>query len=785
MSTPPLPPGFVLDGAPAAPPAASARQQAPAAAPTPAPATPAAQPANLPPLPAGFAVDAPQAAEEPGFFTRLANTITGADRRTPETEALPDWSTMPELNQPTTMAGLKTGLGTLMAAPQEVVQVIQANYPGVKVRQDDKGNFLITSSVDGREYAIKPGFQFSDIPRAGSALAAFTPAGRATTVLGAGAASAGTQAVIEASQAATGGDFSAGEVGVAGVLGAAVPAVSNLARAGIDAARRARAPAGTAAPAVAPAGAAAPGAAAAAPVAQPAAAAATIPTEQLAEVAKTAAKRGPASSAAMRLAEQAAPDAKVVAAAKRLGIEEHLQPDHVSSSQAYRELAQAVKSVPTSQARAAELQGLEEVGRRAAGLIDEIGGTTDLSALSGNVKSAMQSTVGKLEAQADDLYAQVAAKIPRSQPVQAPSTLEFLAQQADELGGAARLSPREAKLLASLQGADDAPLTYAFLDRTRKEIGMAMRKATGPFADSESGLLKKLYATLADDQRLAAKQAGVESTFDAAQSAVRLRKGVEDDLVSLFGKELDGSFVGSGRMGLPGAVRAVAQGDATRLVRLIQAVPQEMRQSVVASGLASAFKSASTRGEISFTQYAKWYEGLKRNRQAYAALMSNLPLSARKQLHALYEVSNGISAATRERITTGRIAAAQDFLKDADTLTAKLYDTAQRTGVGAMAATALAPAIGPGAASALGAALVRGPKSPAVQAVDKLITSPEFVQLAKTPAGQARDAAVRRFAASRRFNQFVRAIGSPRELDNRERWIQDAMLARNTSTERQ
>jgi len=106
----------------------------------------------------------------------------------------------------------------------------------VQVRQDEKGNFILRSSVDGREYAIKPGFSMSDIPRAAGAVAAFTPAGRAATLPGSFAAGAGTQAGIEALQAGTGGSFDTAEVVAAGAGGA----VGQQAVRGINAVQAAR-----------------------------------------------------------------------------------------------------------------------------------------------------------------------------------------------------------------------------------------------------------------------------------------------------------------------------------------------------------------------------------------------------------------------------------------------------------------------------------------------------------------------------------------------------------------
>lgn len=165
--------------------------------------------------------------EKPGFFAGLVESVTGSQRATPETQTLPEWTSMPELNQ-MSVASFKTALGTLMSNPKETVQILQANFPGVQVSQDAKGNFLLKSSVDGKQYAIPPGFSMGDIPRAIGGLAAFTPAGRATTLTGAGLAGAGTQAAIEASQAATGGTFDTKEVALAGVTGAGGQAVAQV-----------------------------------------------------------------------------------------------------------------------------------------------------------------------------------------------------------------------------------------------------------------------------------------------------------------------------------------------------------------------------------------------------------------------------------------------------------------------------------------------------------------------------------------------------------------------------
>jgi hypothetical protein len=197
------------------------KQQQKAAAPTAAASSPKATLSpeewlkQQPPEPA-----AAPPAQTLGILESIGEMITGSRRATPESQALPEWTGMPELNQ-MSVASFKTALGTLLSNPQETVNILKANFPDVGVRQDAKGNFILKSSVDQKEYVIPPGFAVGDIPRAIGGLAAFTPAGRAATIPGAIGGAAATQAVIEATQAGTGGEFNPAEVAVAGALGPA------------------------------------------------------------------------------------------------------------------------------------------------------------------------------------------------------------------------------------------------------------------------------------------------------------------------------------------------------------------------------------------------------------------------------------------------------------------------------------------------------------------------------------------------------------------------------------
>lgn len=788
----------------------------------------------------------------------IAESISGSKRTTPEVAAaLKANRTIYDMPESNTLSwGLvKAAFGGLLAGSKERARIFSANMPGVTVREDEAGNHWLTSAVDGQDYVIPPGFRAQDIPRTVAGLAAFTPAGRAVTIPGAAAKATLTQAAIEGTQAATGGSFDPGAVAMAGVSGGAVPLVGGLLRYGgskvgqvlargrgavetpsgpvmppatIQAATRpvaqsAGETATTSAAETSPLRAAGSGvstgagtpASAVAPAAVEAAATAgqspavPLSAEQLGQATRKAALGGMGSSGATRVvAQEAAPDPAVIEAAKRLGIEDFLQPDHVTTNQAFRELSQVLKSVPGSTSGAAEREGLAQVAKRADDLITEIGGTHDMSTLSVGVRQQLQASHSKLKGEADKLYDDVRAAIPAQSPAPATNVLALIEQRAKDLGGsqflsemekkvAGRLAPRPVSTTETVPGnplmpgaqtatkravTNERQPTYALLDDVRRDLTAAKFQRTGAFKDADDRLVDMVESALRKDQEAAALRFGMADTWNLAQQTAGAYKSIQQDLTSLFGKHLDGTIVRD----LSAGVGTLARGDTSRFVKLIGAIPESMRQEVVASGLASAFGKSARNGSINFGSYARWFEGLERNQQAFAALMSNLPKPARQGLRDLYVVSNSIAKATRERITTGRLTegmrAIEKQLEQPDNLAARVYAAAAKSagGVAAEAVTSTMGLPGAGAAAALASALRSGRKPGAFEAADKLLASPEFVRMARSATQAAQATSAKHLAASRSFQRLMSAIGGPRDQAGREHWISEAALTANS-----
>ena len=775
----------------------------------PAPAAPAPTPAAAPAV--DYAAMATQfgGQAEPqkmGFFESVGEMVTGARRATPETQALPEWTGMPELNQ-MSVASLKSALGTLVSNPQETVQILKANFPGIEARQDAKGNFILKSSVDQKEYAIPPGFSVGDIPRALGGLLAFTPAGRATTLPGAVAAGAGTQAVIEATQAGTGGRFDTGEVVTAGAAGGAGQVVQRAVQAAAPAVKRAvqratgrpvtpspaapaQAPAAAPAarieptlePMPAPAAPTAPAAPAGAPIgtamapeAAPVAKVATEAFEEVGDLVRKASGSGPGSAAAKaKLADvaQVNPDAR--AAAERLGMD--LPFDVFSDNPQVRAAVGLTRSVAGGEAEAAWVNTVRTAIGKADDVVQQfdaafIEGRPAPGATSQRILDSLNSTRTQLFNDADVIYKRVDATIPKTSTVQFPRLTQTLDDVLAEVGEKG-LSAQEKKLY---ELATDPAVTYGRLLREKNLIGQAMAGKESPYGNMAAGDLKRLYGALAEDQLTNVGQIGgdaLRQELRAANLLTAKRKALENRIVGAFGKESDGSVATL----MQSAIKSAAKGDAAQFNKLIKVVPPELRKETIATALASVASSgrAAQEGAFGFAEFAKTYRGLRANPPVYKQVIEVLGKDADPVLRDLFEISRRITDARSQVLTTGKANQALVEAMKAEGLIGKVMQstTAQRVVTGAASAIPGGGFVAPDIVQFMS----KG-NADAVKAAGKLFASDDFQKLAieaatKTEPSQA---VLRRTAASKAFADFANAAKLPQSLDARVQWLQSAV----------
>ncbi len=752
-----------------------------------------------------------------GLLESVGEMVTGSRRATQATQTLPEWTAMPELNQ-MSVASFKTALGTLLSNPAETVQILQANFPGVQVRQDEKGNFILRSSADQKEYAIPPGISVGDIPRILGGFLAFTPAGRATTIPGAVAASAGTQAVIEATQAGTGGRFDTGEVGMAGAAGGAGQVLQRTVQAAVPAARQAvqRVTGRRAAPTPAAPAAAAPAARPAAPTARieptlepmpapaaPAAAAAqavpeqpiiqaaaqAVPEQPVAQVAteafeevgdlvRKASGSGPGSAAAKaKLADiaQVNPDAR--AAAERLGMD--LPFDVFSDNPQVRAAVGLTRSVAGGEAEAAWVNTVRNAVTKADDVVQQfdaafIEGRPAPGATSQRILDSLKGTQAQLAKDASAIYQRVDETIPKTSTVQFPRLTQTLDEVLAEVGEKG-LTAQEKKLY---ELATDPNATYGRLLREKNLIGQAVAGKESPYGNMDAASLKRLYAALAEDQLVNVGTIGgdaLRQELRAANLLTAKKKALENRIVGAFGKEIDGSVATL----MQSAIKSAAKGDAAQFNKLMKIVPPELRKETIATALASVSSSARAgqEGAFGFAEFAKTYRGLRANPPVYKQVIEILGKDADPVLRDLFEISRRITDARAQVLTTGKANQALVEALKAEGLVGKVMQStmAQRAVTGAASAIPGGGFVAPDIVQFMS----KG-NADAVKAAGKLFASDDFQKLAIEAATKAEPstAALRRTAMSKAFGDFAKAAKLPQSLDARVQWLQSAVQTR-------
>jgi hypothetical protein len=734
--------------------------------------------------------------EKPGMMARIKDVVTGDLRGTYDTATLPEWTTMPELNQ-LSAASAKSGMGTMFAPSGEIPQILQAQFPGVTVRKDEQGNNILKSSVDGKEYAIPPGLTMGDLPRVMGAVGVFTPAGRATTLPGMAASGAATQAVIEGSQAATGGEFNPTEVVMASAAGPVASLVARGVGGTVSAVQRALQKSGAEIPVTQPGGVQIAANQVPAPIEQqtakalvpevpvtaPTPAVAEMAPEQLASVAKKAAtgtfgKQG----ATEELAAQAMPNKAVTEAAERLKME--LDPDFVTDNDQFRKLVGLTRSQAGSEAEARGIKVAADASEKAEEALDALGASRDIAAVSDKVKTALAATRDDLEKASDALYREVDDALPKSTPVQMPSLRARLDKVIEDMGGVEGLSTQEKQLAKML----DEPVTYARLARERGLIGKALAGKESPYGSMEEGSLKQLYKAMAEDQLDAVTTVGGDALRDKYRLASQLvakRKALEKRIVESFGKDSGGSLVPALRNGIANAVK----GDDRGLGRLLKVIPEPQRKEALSSALLNYATSTTKGGQFGFQQYAKMYQGMRQNSPVYASIVNTLGDGADELLTDLYKVSQSIAKAQQSVLHTGK---ANQVFQGPETLVGKVLDGATSAavrGVATEAATSMA--FGPTGAGFLGGALqsLASGKKDALKAVGELLTSPEFKEIVQQSAsrGFASNKSVERLARARAMRGYSSILGGSfkRDVSEREAWIRAALQSSSRSKDRE
>jgi len=476
------------------------------------------------------------------------------------------------------------------------------------------------------------------------------------------------------------------------------------------------------------------------------------------------------------LAEQAAPDPKILDAAAHLDMMGDVLPGQVSNSQPFRELNGAIASIIGSAANEKQAMSYQKLAQKADDLVTQSGGSLDKSAFSDKFRVESQNTINGLNSQAEDLYKHVHDAIPNQTQAPADATISYIQSRAADFGGAPLLSADESKALRILSPKVETipnPLvpgtvqtvtthpTYSALDAVRKDVGDGY-KGRGPFASSSSRTLDALYANLSKDQQAVAEAAGVGDAFTAAKSVVAQRKGLEDNLIQAIGKDMTGAITSS----FGGAVKNLESGNFKNYDKLIKLIPPHLREEAVLTSLNDAFTARSgTQKQLNVPGFVDWFTGISRNEAAKQRLTQYLRPETVKTLDAIATLGGGMRRLSAERISTGKLGTLPMLqeLTEQGGLVSKVWDIGKQVSVAEGATSALGFP-GAGTASVMTKILVKD-KTPITKAAEDLFLNPKFhdaiLAAAETGGSQpgrlkAREAQLMRTSA---YKRWFAAIG--------------------------
>ncbi len=535
-------------------------------------------------------------------------------------------------------------------------------------------------------------------------------------------------------------------------------------------------PTGIDMPTGAPAGMAAPTAGMAPPIAGEAAAdvATEIGRDEITAIARRAVSRGPgASKARAELAELAKIDPEAQAAADRLGIE--LPVDVLGQNAQLQRLTGLERAQIGSDVETAWRKTYDAAAERAYTVMDELEAVKDISGLSKNVFDKLETANKGLEVQADDLRKQVNEAIDVSGRVDATAIRTYLQDQIQKLGGGkeglAGLSSEEKKLWAMVSKGNP---TYEALDSKRAEIGRAMTKNAGPWVDSSERRIKEIYAKLADDQMGFIESSAGKEVADKQRAANTLFKQMYDgrtQMQEIFGRNLSKDL---GPL-ITTAITQGGKGGVEAINKLLTNIPENMRGTVLTSGLFSTATGAN--GRFSFTNFANTYSKLREQGQVFNQFAKAIGPEGVNLLNDFNAISRRIADAEANISKTG--ASTQLNALNAENLLLKIVKGLGSAGAAAGATSMLGADLlmtaGTVIAAAGGPALAQKfvGKSNA-EKLHALMKSDNFRELAISAAtGEGVDRNINRVAGSKEFRDYAKLVGI--DMKDARDWLNSAI----------
>lgn len=663
------------------------------------------------------------------------------NRRTIETETLPVIDVAPEFGGSLDNPSLGDALSIRSLAmafannATERGKIVREHFPEASL-WIDKGNNLGVTLPSGKRYMLdKPGIRTHDVlglvasaapaiaaaPIVAPLVAGAGLSGAAGAIITAAATEATGETIRQGTQVAGGGDFNAGDVALAGLIGGGFGGVGY----GIGQAWASRA-AGKAESVVE------------APGAIPAETSASPAGEVRKAVRELGASQAKQQDKLAAVADLVQPNSDILEAGQRLGITPgELLPHHYSDNEAFRDVIGGMASSQRWSLMEAEDALMKKLDDVTSDFITNNGGALDGSIVSQEIRDALEAEINGLSQRSKELYKEVDEVISPLTEVDAPRTLEHLDTVADQYGGLERLTSFERDV--SKDFGPDGVRTWAGFNDRRADVGDALEKTLAGDKRRDYRRAAMLYGPMKDDARDIARSHGVLEPWDTANKYHALSEELKATKTKLLGRNDQHDAMPK----VISAMKGLASGKTSAFQDVMSLIPDDLQNQAVMTGLREMLTQGSKAADVLHLPGAvTWLRDVMENKESYRMLTTYMSPGASQQLPDVFTLFNGINRGRKSLLgDTGNklkdlakaIAAEGGFTKFATqnpiaTKIAKSAVIAKTGPIGGYTARAVSEAMA-------------GASDEVVSKAADLIRTPEFTKLATAMDSATNDAA--------------------------------------------
>lgn len=480
------------------------------------------------------------------------------------------------------------------------------------------------------------------------------------------------------------------------------------------------------------------------------------------------ASRGDAKAQA-ELARLSDIDKKSAAAAERLGID--VPADVLGNNRQIDEIAGMIRTAKGSDASAAWEDTVRKASQRAGEVLSGQGNASGTADAADAVRRSLKDSIAALDDAAGPVFRSIEDGIPRGVYAKAPNMTKTLGAEIEKLGGIEALTPAERRVYKAVTSEEG--LTYARLERLRRELGRAAFEGKGPYQDADTYLVSRLYDAVRSDMLDhvegvlgADRRKALEGAFALKSESHTLKKNLADG----FGKMHTGSIAPL----LTRAVRSGSKGDVKALNDVLRIVPEDLRKDALVAAIGDL---TQTNDAFSFGKYRTIWDGLQGQPPVMAMLRDTLGKGAFATMQDLGRVSGKIQKAldqTQAAKRTGASLTAQYFVDNMATrvMNSAAGRTMASVAAGSAAGAVAGPVVGAGTAAGVSSLSLGGKRA---RVASEFLNSAAFRNLAIEAAtsGQAPEKAIQAAQTSVAFKDFARMAG----IDNPNNWLATAVAA--------